>query len=226
MKQAKHLIVLLLSVSCSYVVLAQDLGDNQALSPWQRAYVRWTNEAFCKYLSPDDHKSVRDIPDKVLAYVNNDGHEYDDRDKQKWRLINSIAANREKNEAVLKKLVRIATENVAKDNRERWMAIRAIAIVGNDSVVPALIPLLYHYNSNTRFWTQIALVELTGQNFGADFEKWIAWYNSQSEDRKISSEKTVWRSSGDIPEKHLQIDYQRKIDKDKVIKLLGKYQCQ
>ena len=40
-----------------------------------------------------------------------------------------------------------------------------------------MIPLVYHYNSNTRFWSQISLCRLTGVNFGVDWGKWGEWWN-------------------------------------------------
>jgi tetratricopeptide (TPR) repeat protein len=43
-----------------------------------------------------------------------------------------------------------------------------------------MIHLLYHYNVNTRWWAQISLVRLTGQNFGKDWQAWGKWWNSQN----------------------------------------------
>lgn len=74
-------------------------------------------------------------------------------------------------------LVKIAAERVVKDNAHRHCATKALGILGDTSVVPALIPLLYHYNLNTRLEAQISLVRLTGQNFGRDAEAWGRWYN-------------------------------------------------
>jgi serine/threonine protein kinase len=78
-------------------------------------------------------------------------------------------------------LVKIATERVVKDNLHRSCATKALGILGDKSTIPALIPLLYHYNFNTRWNAQIALVQLTGQNFGRDAEAWGKWY---TENRK------------------------------------------
>jgi len=44
--------------------------------------------------------------------------------------------------------------------------------------VPELIPLVYHFNFNTRWAAQISLVQLTGQNFGNDANAWGDWYNA------------------------------------------------
>ena len=68
----------------------------------------------------------------------------------------------------------------AEDNRERWMAVRAMGVIGDRSVVPEMIHLLYHPNLDTRWWAQISLVELTGQNFGKDWNAWGKWWNSQN----------------------------------------------
>ncbi len=74
-------------------------------------------------------------------------------------------------------LVKIACERVVKDNAHRFFATRALGMLGDPSVVPDLIPLLYHYNVDCRWETQIALVRLTGQNFGGDDQAWGKWYN-------------------------------------------------
>jgi len=82
-----------------------------------------------------------------------------------------------KSDKAAKLLVKIAAERVVKDNAHRHYATKALGLLGDPSVVPDLIPLLYHYNMNTRWDAQIALVRLTGQNFGRDAEAWGTWYN-------------------------------------------------
>jgi hypothetical protein len=78
---------------------------------------------------------------------------------------------------VVKPLLAIATDRKEKDNRDRWMAVRALGMIGDISAVPELIPLVYHYNSNTRFWAQISLCRLTGVNYGVDWQQWAVWWN-------------------------------------------------
>jgi len=41
-----------------------------------------------------------------------------------------------------------------------------------------LIPLVYHFNFNTRWEAQVSLVRLTGQNFGGDAKAWGEWYTA------------------------------------------------
>ncbi len=82
-----------------------------------------------------------------------------------------------KSDKAAKLLVKIATERVVKDNAHRHFATKALGILGDPSVVPDLIPLLYHYNMDCRCDAQISLVRLTGQNFGRDADAWGKWFN-------------------------------------------------
>ena len=74
-------------------------------------------------------------------------------------------------------LVKIAAERVVKDNGHRHFATKALGMLGDAAAIPEIIPLLYHFNMNTRWEAQIALVRLTGQNFGRDADAWGKWYN-------------------------------------------------
>jgi hypothetical protein len=38
---------------------------------------------------------------------------------------------------------------------------------------------VYHGNPNTRWWAQISLVRITGQNFGRDWNAWAKWWSGQ-----------------------------------------------
>jgi len=86
-----------------------------------------------------------------------------------------------KSEKAAKLLAKIAAERVVKDNAHRHFSAKALGMLGDPSVVPDLIPLLYHFNMNVRWDAQIALVRLTGQNFGRDAEAWGKWYNENRE---------------------------------------------
>ena len=79
-----------------------------------------------------------------------------------YQAINSLAALRCTN--ALPALREIAFDRADKDNRDRWMATRALGIIGDKESVPEMIHLLYHLNANTRWWAQISLVRLTGTN--------------------------------------------------------------
>ena len=95
----------------------------------------------------------------------------------KYKLKLASLKNIIKSKKAVDSLLKIAADRREKDNRDRWMATRALGIVGDESVVPELIHLVYHYNQNTRFWAQISLVRLTGKNFGRDWQKWGQWWN-------------------------------------------------
>ena len=69
-------------------------------------------------------------------------------------------------------LLKIAADRAEKDNADRSEACLALGIVGDMSMVPDLVSLTYHYNRDTRFAAQIALVRLTGENFGRDVAAW------------------------------------------------------
>ena len=77
-------------------------------------------------------------------------------------------------------------------NRRRWMAVRALGIIGNKTVVPELIPLLYHNHRSVRWWAQISLVRLTGQNFGSDWKAWGRWWNARHSQPPFNPEIVQW----------------------------------
>ena len=78
----------------------------------------------------------------------------------------------------LKPLLKIAAERVVKDNAHRHYATKALGILGDPAAIPELIPLVYHFNFNTRWDAQVSLVRLTGQNFGSDAKAWGEWYTA------------------------------------------------
>jgi len=94
-------------------------------------------------------------------------------------------------------MLRIAIDPEQKDNRARWMAVRALGILGDESVVPDLIHLVYHYHQNTRLWAQITLVRLTGVNFGYDWRQWGQWWNENKGVPLFSSEIVPWTARAD-----------------------------
>lgn len=80
----------------------------------------------------------------------------------------------------LPSLREMAFDRRKKDNHGRWLSVRALGLLGDKQSVPKMIHLLYHYNVNTRWWAQISLVRLTGQNFGQDWKAWGNWWNSRN----------------------------------------------
>ena len=162
----------------------------------------WTESQFKSLLDRSKYADVVEAEKKQL--------------EEKWLKILQGRESKEFNDAIsclaaikskkaTKLLLKIATERRQKDSRDRWMATRALGIVGDESVVPELIHLVYHYNQNTRFWAQISLVRLTGVNFGADWRAWGQWRNSKKGNPRFSSEKIAWTSKADwADEKYLE----------------------
>ncbi|MGD1017809.1 MAG: HEAT repeat domain-containing protein [Verrucomicrobiia bacterium] len=109
-----------------------------------------------------------------------------------YQAISALAAMHSTN--ALPALRELALSHQAENNRGRWLAVRALGIIGDPSVVPDMIHLLYHRNSDTRWWAQVSLVELTGQNFGEDWRAWGKWWNSQSGQPPFNPEIVPWWS--------------------------------
>jgi hypothetical protein len=95
-------------------------------------------------------------------------------------------------------ILQIAADRKEKDNADREEACRALGIIGDLSVVPDLVHLTYHYNRDTRFWAQISLVRLTGENFGRDVAAWKQWWEKQGGKPPISQETVAWATSPEM----------------------------
>ena len=80
------------------------------------------------------------------------------------------------------------------DNRSKWMAVAALGRIGDRKAVPALIPLVDHYNKNVRMWARASLVRLTGENFGADKQAWANWANAAGPETAIAPATLEWAS--------------------------------
>lgn len=107
-----------------------------------------------------------------------------------YQAINTLVALRATN--ALPALRTIGLERREKDNRDRWMAIRGLGLIGDRASVPELIHLVYHGNANTRWWAQISLVRITGQNFGSDWGAWGRWWNGQKGEPAYTPEIIRW----------------------------------
>jgi hypothetical protein len=116
-----------------------------------------------------------------------------------YEAINSLAVLRSTN--AVPALREIAFDRGNRNNRDRWMAARALGIIGDRSVVPDLIHLLYHRNLNTRWWAQISLVLLTGENFGKDWNAWGNWWNSRGGRPAFDPNLIRWWSGQAEPDK-------------------------
>jgi len=116
--------------------------------------------------------------------------------------ISTLAALRSTN--AVPALCKLAFRRGEGDNRDRWLAVRALGIIGDTSVVPDMIHLLYHRNLDTRWWAQISLVELTGQNFGKDWKAWGNWWSAQPGQPPFSPVMIHWWSGQPEPDKLAQ----------------------
>jgi len=95
----------------------------------------------------------------------------------------------------------IAYDRADKNNRDRWMAIRSIGLIGDKTDVPELISLVYHGNVNTRWWAQLSLVRITGRNFGSDWNAWGKWWNDQNGQPPYKPEIIRWWNGQAEPDK-------------------------
>ena len=121
------------------------------------------------------------------------------RSAEYFQAINTLAALR--SAKGLPALRGIAYERVDRNNRDRWMAIRALGLIGDKADVPELIHLVYHGNQNTHWWAQISLVRITGQNFGKDWNAWGKWWNDQQGVPAYKPEIIRWWNGQPKPDK-------------------------
>lgn len=93
--------------------------------------------------------------------------------------VNAIAAlGNVKAKAGVNTLISVAEEPM-RNNRPKWMAVRALAEIGDPRAVPPLIGLVDHGNWNTNVYARAGLAQITGVYFGKDKEKWSRWWDEQ-----------------------------------------------
>ena len=119
-------------------------------------------------------------------------------DNESARMLAIHALTAIKSKKAVPGILKIATDRKEKDNADREFACRALGILGDMSVVPDLVHLTYHYNRDTRFWAQISLVRLTGENFGRDVAAWIRWWEKRGGTPPISKERVAWATSPEM----------------------------
>jgi len=119
--------------------------------------------------------------------------------REYYQAISTLAALRSTN--ALPRLRELAFDRRDKDNRDRWMALRALGILGDTASVPEMIHLVYHGNVNTRWWAQMSLVRLTGQNFGKDWQAWGKWWNESDRQPAYNPEIIRWWNGQPEPDK-------------------------
>jgi hypothetical protein len=140
----------------------------------QRLVLEWTDRQFRSFFDARtfdgwSEKERAELETRLLDTLKGP------QTREYYQAINTLAALR--SARGLPALRGIAFDRRDKDNRDRWMATRALGNVGDRTAVPELIHLVYHGNVNTRWWAQISLVRITGKNFGADWKAWGTWWN-------------------------------------------------
>ena len=158
------------------VLTAQPVTNAPPLNDEQRRFEAWTTRQFRNFIDNRTFAGWAQAERDTLETKSLDALK-GPHSREYYQAINTLGALRSTNG--FKALLAIATDRADKDNRDRWMAVRAIGQFGDTSVVPELIPLVYHGNVNTRWNAQIALVRLTGTNFAGDWRAWGAWWNQQ-----------------------------------------------
>lgn len=170
----------------------------QLLNDDQRAVLAWTDRQFRSFFDArtfdgwsDEERAA--LERKLIDALNGP------RSTEYYQAISTLAAMR--SIKALPRLREIATERVDRNNRDRWMAIRALGIIGDRASVPDLIHLVYHGNVNTRWWAQISLVQITGKNFGKDWNAWGKWWDGQNGQPPYNPEIIRWWNGQPEPDK-------------------------
>jgi serine/threonine protein kinase len=186
------------------------VNKETGLTLGQELWEKRAERVFPQYLDCQEYANLtgsqRETLEKHWLELISKGGDTDDY----YRAINCLATIRSKKAVPL--LLKIATARQTKDNRDRWMAVRALGFLGDKSTVPHLIPLLYHYNTDVRFWTQISLARLTGMNFENDWRRWGQWWNRQGEKPVFSFDTIIWTTRADLAD---YADPQKQQEKDR-----------
>jgi RNA polymerase sigma-70 factor (ECF subfamily) len=168
------------------------------LNNHQQSVLAWTDRQFRSYFDNRSFAGWNDDERKQLETKLIDTLQ-GPQTREYYQAINTLGAM--KSLAGLPTLRKIAYDRAEKNNRDRWMAIRALGILQQQEDVPELIHLIYHGNPNTRWWAQISLVRITGQNFAADWKAWGNWWNGQNGQPPYKDEIIQWWSGQGEPEK-------------------------
>jgi hypothetical protein len=167
----------------------------------QRAVLAWTDRQFRSYFDARTFEGwsaqeKADLESKSIDALSGP------RSQDYYRAINTLGALR--STKALPALRGIAYERADRNNRDRWMAIRALGLMGDKADVPELIHLVYHGNVNTRWWAQLSLVRITGKNFGKDWNAWGKWWNDQKGEPPYKPEIIRWWDGQADPDKLAQ----------------------
>jgi Tfp pilus assembly protein PilF/predicted Ser/Thr protein kinase len=164
----------------------------------QRAMLAWTDRQFRSLFDERGFDGWTDEERATLERKQLDALK-GSQSQEYYQAISTLAALHSTN--ALPALRAMAFDHAEKDNRDRWMATRALGIIGDKESVPEMIHLLYHLNANTRWWAQLSLVRLTGTNFGRDWNAWGKWWNDQNGQPPFQPEIIRWYGEQPAPDK-------------------------
>ena len=169
---------------------AENAGASPELNAEQRLVLEWTERAFRPVL---DTRTLADCPEPQRTALESRALEAlkGEPSEEHYRGIASLAALR--SAKAIAPLEALAGDRRQDGNRARWMAVRALGLLGDKKAVPELVHLLYHFNGNTRWWAQISLVRLTGVNFGKDWRAWGKWWNEHDGQPAFKPELVRWQ---------------------------------
>jgi len=171
-------------------------ADDNLLNADQRLALQFFDRKFHNLLNVDNVDGQEQALIQALSGPRSD---------ELSRAISSLAAMRStKAVPALRKLALDPGKKILKvevNNRPRWMAVRALGIIGDKTSVPKMIHLIYHNNSYVRWMAQISLVRLTGRNFGGDWKAWGIWWNSQNGRPPFDPTPVQWWPGQEDPDK-------------------------
>lgn len=176
-------------------------ADIKGLNADQRAVLAWTDRQFRSYFDARTFAGWSDTERATLETKLIDSLK-GPQSREYFQAINTLGAMR--STRALPTLRAIAYDRADKNNRDRWMAIRSLGMIGDPADVPELIALVYHGNVNTRWWAQLSLVRMTSQNFGSDWNAWGKWWNDQNGQPPYQSGIIRWWNGQAEPDKLAQ----------------------
>ncbi|HUI06730.1 MAG TPA: protein kinase [Verrucomicrobiae bacterium] len=192
----EHVVAQKLAPSIAATDLAKSKAFGNKLNEDQRLVAQWTDRKYSRFFDARTFDGWStgeraELERRLIDALKGP------RSDEYYKAINTLAALH--STRALPALREIAFDRREKDNRDRWMAVRALGVIGDKQSVPGLIQLIYHYNLNTRWWAQISLVRLTGQNFGTDWKAWGNWWNAQNGQPPFDPEIVRWSSTQTEP---------------------------
>ena len=176
-------------------------GPEANLNDDQLAVLAWTDRQFRSFFDARSFDGWSDTERATLEAKLIDSLK-EPQTREYFQAINTLGAMR--STRALPVLRAIAYDRADKNNRDRWMAIRSVGLIGDKRDVPELIHLVYHGNVNTRWWAQISLVRMTGQNFGSDWNAWGNWWGDQNGQPPYKPEIVRWWNGQPEPDKLAQ----------------------